>query len=426
MANKDNKIVKITFQEIKDKWHNKTIESEVEFFQFHNDLNLSKDPLIFRGQFCSKWPIVSSLYREYDKRNKWLIDKVIKGKSEEELNIEIFLKIAKVHYIKIKKDDSNIGNNIIRLLSRAQHFETSTPLIDFTSSFWNATWFSVSESHNNWCTCKEDCNSSIFLFNKKEEINKEITIDNFKTFNSNSKEIYKCAPLIDRGIAQKSFFMLHNSQDMITDYNLIKINIGNNLNNFLRERLNNFDVNSETIFPGLKGSFQSFLTNSKHILVTDGNLFCDKFLTENSIKNKEILLEQAIEKYNSAIKIDSKYIDAYFNLGYALFLMMLKRRTTEWILKYCKKIIYNFNKVIELNAEYADAYFNIGITFSMMSEAVKDKNIKLKYSKKAIDTFNKVIDLNSQYIDAYFNIIINYLNEASLSVDEKLQLNYLQ
>ncbi|MDA9238681.1 tetratricopeptide repeat protein [Planktomarina sp.] len=90
----------------------------------------------------------------------------------------------------------------------------------------------------------------------------------------------------------------------------------------------------------------------------------------------------AITSYKKAITIEPNYVDAYYNLGFAL----REKGNLEEAVK-------NFNKVILLNPNYVDAYNNVAVTL--------EKQGKLE---EAVISYNKAISIKPDYADAYFNM----------------------
>ena len=124
----------------------------------------------------------------------------------------------------------------------------------------------------------------------------------------------------------------------------------------------------------------------------------------------------AITSYKKAITIEPNYVDAYYNLGFAL----REKGNLEEAVK-------NFNKVISLNPNYVDAYNNMAVTLEKqgkLEEALKayKKAIAIKpdyadahYNmattlekqgklEESVISYNKAISIKPDYADAYFNM----------------------
>jgi len=91
--------------------------------------------------------------------------------------------------------------------------------------------------------------------------------------------------------------------------------------------------------------------------------------------------EEAIYHYNKAIRIKTKYTDAYFNRGIAYFKLGQYQRAVD-----------DYNEAIRLKPHYADAYINRGSAY-----------FKLTQYQRAIDDYSEAIHLKPDYIDVYIN-----------------------
>jgi tetratricopeptide (TPR) repeat protein len=88
---------------------------------------------------------------------------------------------------------------------------------------------------------------------------------------------------------------------------------------------------------------------------------------------------EAAEDFTQAIKLDSKYIEAYFKRGYSY----------TWVGKH-QEALTDFNQVIVLDPNYLDAYLNRGWS-----------QIFLQNDQAALEDFNRAIRLNPNYAVAY-------------------------
>ena len=93
-------------------------------------------------------------------------------------------------------------------------------------------------------------------------------------------------------------------------------------------------------------------------------------------------LDQAIEKYQDALRIDPKYAQAYNNLGIALH----KLNKTEDSIKV-------YNKAISIKKNFAEAFNNLGNAFR-----------ELKKTKESINYFQKAIRIKPRYAEAFNNL----------------------
>jgi tetratricopeptide (TPR) repeat protein len=88
---------------------------------------------------------------------------------------------------------------------------------------------------------------------------------------------------------------------------------------------------------------------------------------------------EAAADFTQAIKLDPKYIEAYFKRGYSY----------TWVSKH-QEALTDFNQVIVLDPNYLDAYLNRGWS-----------QIFLQNDQAALEDFNRVIRLNPNYAAAY-------------------------
>lgn len=113
----------------------------------------------------------------------------------------------------------------------------------------------------------------------------------------------------------------------------------------------------------------------------------------------------AITSYKKAITIEPNYVDAYYNLGFAL----REKGNLEEAVK-------NFNKVISLNPNYVDAYNNMAVTL--------EKQGKLEEALKA---YKKAIAIKPDYADAHYNMATTLekqgkLEEAVISYNKAISI----
>jgi len=93
---------------------------------------------------------------------------------------------------------------------------------------------------------------------------------------------------------------------------------------------------------------------------------------------------KAIEEYNTAIKMDPKYPQAYFNLG------LLYKTIND-----LDKAVYYYQKAIELAPETAEYYNNLGIVYMLKDEY-----------DEAIKMYNKALEINPNFTQVYSNLEI--------------------
>ncbi|MEY3404451.1 MAG: hypothetical protein RLZZ86_4073 [Cyanobacteriota bacterium] len=88
---------------------------------------------------------------------------------------------------------------------------------------------------------------------------------------------------------------------------------------------------------------------------------------------------EAAEDFTQAIKLNPKYIEAYFKRGYSY----------TWLSKH-QEALTDFNQAIVLDPNYLDAYLNRGWS-----------QLFLQNDQAALEDFNRAIRLNPNYADAY-------------------------
>lgn len=123
----------------------------------------------------------------------------------------------------------------------------------------------------------------------------------------------------------------------------------------------------------------------------------------------------AVKLLKKAIILNTKFADAFHNLGFAF----VEMGELEEGIKF-------FNKTIEINPKHQDVYYNLGNVMKQMGELKKSKDYYLKsiqiqpksnahnnlgniYKqlgefKKAIDSYNKAIEISSKNSNAHFNL----------------------
>ena len=128
------------------------------------------------------------------------------------------------------------------------------------------------------------------------------------------------------------------------------------------------------------GQWKNSITLFSHALQsTKNNAFAHNNVAPSLAEEGKI--EEAIDHYNEAIRLDPDYPDAYSNRGNAYATLGQHQQAIE-----------DYNKAIRLKPDFAIAYYNRGII-----------EIKLGLYQKAIDDFNEAIRLKPDYTDAYNN-----------------------
>ena len=131
---------------------------------------------------------------------------------------------------------------------------------------------------------------------------------------------------------------------MMNFYNIIKIDLAENIKEEIRGFLTKSDVNYKTIFPDLKGFFNGFFNESKYINMLDGNLF-----------NNHDRYDDAIKEYKKVIKMDEEYIYAYINWGTILLKQGINLKNKILIEKNYKKIEEAIVKFEEAIVKFEEA-----------------------------------------------------------------------
>jgi tetratricopeptide (TPR) repeat protein len=139
-------------------------------------------------------------------------------------------------------------------------------------------------------------------------------------------------------------------------------------------------------------------------------------------------IEEAIEAYEKAIKIEPEYAEAHNDLG------LIYEENGEY-----KRAVLSYKAAIRINPDYADAYNNLGLVYGKMDDyerekeayietlrivpdsAVANYNIaftyrKMKDFKNSLKHYEKAIELAPDYADAYNSMGFTY---ALLGESEK-------
>ncbi|MBR1908496.1 tetratricopeptide repeat protein [bacterium] len=135
------------------------------------------------------------------------------------------------------------------------------------------------------------------------------------------------------------------------------------------------------VYLDMKMDFQSALSAFQAGLVLDENNYelhvslADIYMAQNDLDN-------AIQTYCDAIKVNGNCFLAYAKLGLAL-----------WENNCIEEALVAYNKAIELNPDCDTAYNNLGVVYI---DGLAD-------NKEALNCFLKAIELNPNYTLAYFN-----------------------
>ena len=285
----------------------KEIASMEDLYNFLNLINQKNEKIIFRGQADEEWKVKSSLFRKLD------------------VNLEIFFKLASDRVKMIKESFPNMSE--LEIYAQLQHHGGLTPLIDFTSNYFNSLWFACSD-------VSKSNKQGVLYWKTLKGVNISKNID----FNFFKEQVYESPIDIKRGIAQKSFFVLDdcNGLDNMNKI-IIKKDAKFSILNFLRKK----DISAKTIFPDIHGLSKEWESISPM-----------NFLHKGRLLDNEGKYDQAIIQYDQAIKLEKKYITAYIFKAQSL---MSKKEFGA--------AINELNTVIILNPKHVMGYINRAICF---------------------------------------------------------------
>ena len=387
---------------------------------------------LFRGttQSHSKkraYKINSSLYKWTRKREdeinsslyRWARDEGIpfdEDYSPFDIEKEI-LERAKRHFA--------VGVSNIEVLTDLQHFKGKTNLIDFSHSLYIALFFACDGEYH------ED--GELILLDSTK-IGKESQEIDYTELPSSSYpfpiEPANTQISQKRVTSQSSVFVYPPSGYInrdLCEFEKVPANLKRSILDHLREVHN---IHTDTIYNDLIG----FITNEKNY-ETASVLFYRGVASLEKGK-----YEEAIEKYNEAIKLNSNHAGLYNNRGVA---------KNELGQHY--EAIDDYDKAIELNPNNKEAYNNRGNVkkdLGQYREAIADYNIaielnpsdalaynsrgiakgRLEQHQEAISDLNKAIELNPGSAEAYNNRGATKSNlgqhqDAIADYDKAIELN---
>tara|TARA_B110000438_G_scaffold264473_1_gene277177 strand:- start:2085 stop:4058 length:1974 start_codon:yes stop_codon:yes gene_type:complete len=96
------------------------------------------------------------------------------------------------------------------------------------------------------------------------------------------------------------------------------------------------------------------------------------------------MLEEALQNYSKAIKINPNYVQAYNNLGVCKYKLGKK-----------DEAIKVYEKAIKINPLHADTYNNLGVAFKLTEINANEKSIKF---------YKKAIEIEPNHADAHNNL----------------------
>ena len=284
---------------------------------------------IYRGEPECYEKVSSGLYRQYYKK----ID--VENFKVEYVQKEILEK-AKQHTDK---------TNELEILAELQHYGGQTNLMDFTTDYLIALFFTCDGSH-------DKCGR--LILQKRQNL-----------------VVYQPREPRNRVIAQKSIFVLPpagfiepDSDEMIIIPAELKQPLLNHLHDY-------HGISSETIYNDLHGFIKNYAIHESAYTA-----FYTGLTYQDTGKYK-----QAIEQYDKSIGLNPNYAEAYNNRGVA------KDSLDQHV-----EAIKDYDKAIRLNPDYALAYTNRGVAKDSLGE-----------HKDAITDYNQAIRLKPDYAEAYNN-----------------------
>jgi tetratricopeptide (TPR) repeat protein len=161
--------------------------------------------------------------------------------------------------------------------------------------------------------------------------------------------------------------------------------------------------------------------NSTHMRYHYGLVVMKELAMKSENENDRIkYLKEAVNEFETAIKIYPSFADPHEQLGLAYFRLNDYDKSLKYYLKSLeynpyKPVTYSnmgmiffsnqqyekalevYKKAVELNPKYIDALYNLASTYGTIGQF-----------EKAIETFNKVIELNPNHSQAYYFMAITY------------------
>ena len=303
---------------------------------------------IYRGEPEDYGKVSSSLWRKY--RNEIAVAAFEIGFIQKEL-----LKAARNYDFDSEEDDFEI-------MSRLQHYDGKTNLIDFTTDFHIALFFACDGHHNK---------DGRIILQTTEDIKDIIDLPR------NPRH---------RVIAQKSVFV-RPPQGFIEPYKDDIVTIPGNLKQWILQYLRKYhDISTETIY------------NDLHGFIKHQSIHQDAY-KEFYIGLSYLSISQyprAIANFNKAIELNPNFAEAYVSRGNA------QNDQGELF-----PAIVDYTKAIELNPNYLQAYSNRGRAYLFNGEICH-----------AIVDFDKVIGFYAG--DAGDPAVRYNCGEGSLSLEESL------
>lgn len=254
-----------------------------------------------------------------------------------------------------------------------------------------------------------------------------------KDFLRQEDKLWKWTPehMSNRIIAQQSVFVFGHAKIEQAHYEEVKIDgvSKEEIRNELRER---FGITEQHLFSDFTGFALSNAYNRPYSDYAYKNYFdqATEFYQRGDYK-------KAIDAYSQAIKLNSIFAPAYCNRGRAKFNLLAFGPTPEEFSEgginwdyYTKspsptiqEVMHDYDKAVELDTKYVDAYFQRGFA-----------KFELKDYQGAISDYDKVIELDPLHIAAYNSRSIAKreagdnvgADEDSATVDELIEIQNRQ
>ena len=138
--------------------------------------------------------------------------------------------------------------------------------------------------------------------------------------------------------------------------------------------------------------------------ITDEDFYYHRALCYINSSN----IEDAINDLNKVIEINKNNSNAFFKLGFCFLLRKDKNNFTQNL----ENAILKFDEAIKIDSKHTEAYFNKALALTNLS----------KY-KEAIESYNKVLELNKNDIESMYNkalilMKINKYNDAEQCIQK--------
>lgn len=351
---------------------------------------------LFRGTTKSHEEINSSLYR-------WAKDKEVPFHEKYGP-----FSIEKETLERAKRHFADTASNI-EMLTDLQHLQQDhgkTNLIDFSRNLYIALFFACDEEHH-----KED-GELLLLDSAKIEKKQAVVYKDLKlssdpfliepantqisqkrvTF-QNSVFVYPSSGYINKKDWCKIITVPADLKQPILDHlrevhNIHTDTIYNDLIGFIANE-KNYETASVLFHQGLassnKGEYEEAMEKYNESIELNSN-HAETYNNRGFVKDELGQYHEAIADYDKAIELNPNNAEAYNNRGGAKYHLGRHPNNLDLILS----AIADYDKAIELNSDFAEACYNRGLA--------KDK---LKQHREAISDLNKALELNPDFAEAY-------------------------